>query len=207
MSWFTIYALRDPRTNAVFYVGCTRNLNTRIVSHRSQAKLGLGSNHAKSAAFLDVMSHGLSVVVSCLEIVDSEQQSPEEREKHWIAHMLARGEPLTNIEDSPESKKRVGVISKTQRELISEGDAGTAAGRILLRIIRERGLSMRDAGAAMGLSDRSVRRVIQARLRPHAKTIIAAERVFGISPGDWYPTGGIGAVVIVPNSNSKQAAE
>jgi hypothetical protein len=86
-----IYALIDPRTAAVRYVGKADNPYHRLRRHVYEGR----SNAAKCAWFDELRALGLWPEVRVLETVPREQW--EERERHWIATMRARGADLLNI--------------------------------------------------------------------------------------------------------------
>ena len=117
---FVIYAIIDPTSNRVFYVGRTNNLEYRIKRHFKEAELFdpdnlndekymklLGLNrwdnterhpNVEKAKWIKlIFGAGLEPVVKVLDSWYAESLSDANRlEEAWIAHMKMMGEPLTN---------------------------------------------------------------------------------------------------------------
>lgn len=114
---FWIYAIKDPITNRVFYIGRSKHPNTRILQHISEAqnykasrqitedqlfglekfmKRGLGSLK-KMKWINNIIDKGLQPDLDiideweCIDVADANRL-----EDAWIAEMKRRGEPLTN---------------------------------------------------------------------------------------------------------------
>jgi hypothetical protein len=90
---FVIYALIDPRSTSVRYVGYSNDLTERLITHLR----GNEVNRAKNAWILELRSLGLVPICRTLETVDSERQA-RERERAWIDGFIAAGEILFNVE-------------------------------------------------------------------------------------------------------------
>lgn len=114
---FSIYAIKDPITNRVFYIGRSKHPSTRILQHISEAQnykmskqisdaqlFGLEkfvkrslSNAKKMKWINNIIDKGLQpelVIIDeweCFDIADANRL-----EDAWIAEMKRRGEPLTN---------------------------------------------------------------------------------------------------------------
>lgn len=91
--FYFIYALVDPRTNEVTYVGLTNNPNSRFQDHMSN----FGTNIKKSNWIRQLRDEHLGPRMSILEIVDTKEAATE-REKYWINHYLSSGASLVNSE-------------------------------------------------------------------------------------------------------------
>lgn len=116
-----IYALKDPETNRVFYVGRTkRSPETRLLGHLAEVEqyqrenenllaklLGfkvVGSvsdkaegNVKKIKWILEIRRRGLEPRIEVLDIGDFEiEQDAARLEEAWIAEMRMRKQPLTN---------------------------------------------------------------------------------------------------------------
>jgi hypothetical protein len=89
----TVYALRDPRTGAARYVGCTCALTRRLQEHIWRAAHDVpGSMPAGLRAWLTELAHeGSKPDVERLEETES-----WEGEARWICTLRAVGEPLLN---------------------------------------------------------------------------------------------------------------
>jgi hypothetical protein len=77
-----IYALIDPRTHRVGYVGKTDNPDKRLFDHVRQARHKVGRNTLKGAWLRELTALGLRPDLLVLEECFGEWQS---REKYWIA--------------------------------------------------------------------------------------------------------------------------
>ena len=126
-----IYALRDPRTGIVRYVGKTvQSLSARLASHISDAR----SVETKNARWIrKLVPQGLRPAIEELEQCDSDWA---QREAHWIAHFkLLAGSMLNNHtcggEGAPGFKRTVESIAKSaagcSRAWTPERRATTAA--------------------------------------------------------------------------------
>lgn len=85
----SIYALIDPRTGGVGYVGATGDPRKRWSQHRTEPGYG-----RKQQWLRELRSVGLEPVMRILEEVPWRDAPVAERA--WIRKMLANNEPLTN---------------------------------------------------------------------------------------------------------------
>lgn len=90
----TIYALCDPDSLAVRYVGKANNMRSRINSHRWEAKSS--KIHTRKANWLRSLK-GREPVIMILAVVKHDEWA--EAERYWIAEMRNRGSDLTNYAD------------------------------------------------------------------------------------------------------------
>lgn len=101
-----IYALIDPETNLIRYIGKTTNLIRRLNSHLTRCK----SRKYHSAVWINsLLSKGLKPFLEVLEEVD--ENTWVEREKYWISfykHIV----DLTNILDGGEGGATFGRLGK-----------------------------------------------------------------------------------------------
>jgi hypothetical protein len=104
-----IYALIDPRTNQVRYVGKTINPQTRKYQHVSERLI---FNHYKSRWILTLHKLGLRPIFKILEICPL--SNFEDRETYYIS--LYKSKALTNSDDSGQGNKN------RRRELIENAN-------------------------------------------------------------------------------------
>jgi hypothetical protein len=88
-----VYILRDPRDNAVRYVGCTVNPSMRLSGHKYAPRR---SNDARSAWVREILDAGLKPV---LEIVERDVLDWAEAERRWISELRSSGAALVNSTD------------------------------------------------------------------------------------------------------------
>lgn len=106
-----IYALIDPRTNAIRYAGKATNPNTRLCHHigRARRKQPAVRNH-KDNWLLLLEHNGIKPLIRCLEEVDVAVWRQKERD--WIATLREQGEPLLNILPGGEGGATYGRLGK-----------------------------------------------------------------------------------------------
>ena len=90
---FVTYALLDPRTTSVFYVGLSNDLTTRFIAHITNREV----NRAKNAVIDELRSVGMLPYCRTLEVNDTERAG-RESERKWIDAFMEIGEPLCNAE-------------------------------------------------------------------------------------------------------------
>lgn len=88
-----VYVLRDPRDNAVRYVGCSSRVSSRTCEHKHSAKR---CKDAQSAWIRELLSLGMEPT---LEVIERDVAEWGEAEARWIAHYRARGAALVNSTD------------------------------------------------------------------------------------------------------------
>lgn len=96
-----IYALIDPITEEVRYVGKTINPATRLYDHCNQS--AAGNNPHKMRWILGLRAQDMLPKMIVLE--ECLPDTWEEAEIRWIAHYRASGAPLTNILGGGRSSK------------------------------------------------------------------------------------------------------
>jgi hypothetical protein len=87
-----VYALGDPRTQQIRYIGIARDVYKRYAQHLNHPH----TNDRKNAWMAEIKQAG---IVPALTILESnvEEAIIHERERHWIHHYLTLNAPLTNI--------------------------------------------------------------------------------------------------------------
>jgi hypothetical protein len=127
----TVYALRDPRTGAARYVGCSSRVQERWREHIRRAAHGeTKAMPAGLRAWLTELSaRGLDPTLECLEDTDT-----WDAESRWIRTLRDAGEPLLNECDGgrgiPGYKHRPENIAKFAAAL--RGQAKSAAARVAM---------------------------------------------------------------------------
>jgi hypothetical protein len=91
----TIYALKDPFTNQVRYIGATQNLRARMNCHRYDRY----DDRLDTAKARWMRSLGRFPTVEVLETVPYPDTA--HREKYWIERFVDDGADLTNIVYTP----------------------------------------------------------------------------------------------------------
>lgn len=88
---YSVYALKDPRTDKIHYIGCTLDVHRRFNDHVRNKE----GNANKRAWIEELKILGLSPI---LLILEDELKEPEcfIREAHWIQQYAEQGAPLVN---------------------------------------------------------------------------------------------------------------
>ncbi|SRR6266487_3906215 len=86
-----VYALIDPRDNAIRYIGISDDTQYRFYQHLQC--IGVGKREKQWIK--ELRRSGLRPVLRILETIDSRSTACE-RERYWIQEMLHRGSPLLN---------------------------------------------------------------------------------------------------------------
>jgi hypothetical protein len=103
----TIYALVDPRTEEVRYIGKTyKGIETRKNQHVSHAKQGhVGHKHAWIRILLEL---DLKPIVVALE-ENVLIEDTKEREQYWVSYARSNNWPLTNMTAGGEGAPKVSA--------------------------------------------------------------------------------------------------
>lgn len=105
---YVIYALVDPRDNAVRYVGITDDVYKRFLAHINCN----GSNFAKNTWILELRAANKMVIMKTLEEVETRDQALA-REACWIKRLEMINQPIVNIiqRSSPRMAKETNLRS------------------------------------------------------------------------------------------------
>lgn len=116
MRW--IYLLRDPRTYVVRYVGCARAPDERLQRHVAEAVSG--RDRGPRAAWLRrLIARGLQPILCAAEHLGARVDHAL-RERQWIEHLIAEGEPLLNVQSG-------GVRRRRKAKHLPEGERARRA--------------------------------------------------------------------------------
>lgn len=88
----SVYALGDPRTGEIRYIGIAKDVYRRYAQHLNNPH----ANGEKNTWMDDIKGAGLLPTLLILE-ADVEEVILYERERYWIAHYLKLDAPLTNM--------------------------------------------------------------------------------------------------------------
>ena len=112
----SIYALFNPITNLIFYVGATCNMKARFSSHLGERYL---RNSYKSLQIREIMDSGYAVEMILLEDINGDEYQVRELEEFYInllkfygfplkqLNVSSYGRPAIPMERTPICKKRV----------------------------------------------------------------------------------------------------
>lgn len=87
---FYVYALRDPRDDAIFYIG--KGMNLRAWEHEKDVRAGRVSNAAKTAKIREIIAAGHCVFVQIVARYEEESDAFDHEEE-----LIATLPGLTNI--------------------------------------------------------------------------------------------------------------
>ena len=101
MSEVSIYALCEPDTGEVRYIGQSVNPDMRLKQHEGL----FGRTKLKGPWIAALQAQGLTPRVSVLEVVSGTATEASEREAYHIARHLAQGSRLVNVKGVPGNLK------------------------------------------------------------------------------------------------------
>lgn len=133
-SRYLVYALVDPRTLAVRYVGVSSSGLERPKQHRLDSVLALGVNKRKDDWIRGLKATGLTYAIRVLEYSDN-PEGAHAAEAYWIHWMRTAGEHLynqtagddTHIHPSEETRQKMRDAMRGRK--ITWGDKISAAKR------------------------------------------------------------------------------
>lgn len=92
-----VYALVDPRTNEVRYIGSTNNLLRRLNEHMRL----YGGNKRKNAWLKELKDSSMLPYALTLEVLEDERYN-QDCEDSWIEYYMAAGADLLNAKAAQE---------------------------------------------------------------------------------------------------------
>ncbi len=114
MTTIYIYALKDPTTNEIRYVGKTNNPTNRYAGHLSDK-----NNRLHKTRWINTLKeNGLLPVIEILECASRDNW--KERERYWIKKCRSEGANLTNISIGGEGASQsvmTGIVNDTAKML------------------------------------------------------------------------------------------
>lgn len=143
-----IYALLDPETNEIRYIGKTDNPSERLKNHLNEQGKWHRINWIKS-----LKKRGLKPIMQIIEEV-VEGTNWEEREKYWIAYYRHIGTNLTNGSDGGDCGPDCTGMHLWKSE---ETNAKVRA----MLIIRNRTPKMRELSRKTGLANRGRKHTLE----------------------------------------------
>jgi hypothetical protein len=130
-----IYALVDPRTSSVRYVGKSNYPFHRLRAHQTRK----GVNRDKDAWVAELEAGGMEPTVKVLAEVDASEW--REQEEHWIQEMLKAG-PLFNKVRKSKHKKVNGVqliMTREEKQMLkalAEANTGGNISMMARRLVK-----------------------------------------------------------------------
>jgi hypothetical protein len=116
MSYF-VYALIDPRTDAVAYVGISFNATWRFSQHLKCDS----TNEAKNIWIQQLQDEGLQPVLKVLETVDTASIA-RKREKYWINYYATQQMPLRNIKGTGHARFSQDIPGSAMKTALSQSE-------------------------------------------------------------------------------------
>lgn len=92
---YYVYALRDPRTRELFYIG--KGIGSRINAHAIEAQNNPTSERAKVRRIIEIEAEGLEVEFLFLRTGIDDENAAFMVEQAVIDALLAQGQELTNL--------------------------------------------------------------------------------------------------------------
>lgn len=196
---FVVYALRDPQTMAIRYVGATGDLLVRIYAHFCESRSGklavsawIAENRRKT---------GLYPVVEILSGHNSDHAAAL-AEQQAIDALRAAGHDLFNSENAttyagfkrPTSIVRFPDGSKFKQRAAPRGaessalavtESETAATFAIKTAMLAAGISLTTLGNATGQSYQAMGNVLRGKYKPGLRLSLVLSKLFLLSPRDF----------------------
>lgn len=106
---YTVYALEDPRSKEIKYVGLTKNLKNRITRHVYQGRHTPNLNE-RTLWLKSLLDDGFRPGVLILEKTTNPMY-----EKYWIRYFWETGQNLTNISEGGDSHPGCVIHENTRK--------------------------------------------------------------------------------------------
>lgn len=115
-SKFLIYALSDPRTNEIRYIGQSSRGLKRPKHHMCPSSIKGGHNPYKNNWLRQLKSLGLNPIIDVLEELISEDQL-DENEQFYIAYFRSIGCRLVNLTDGGKGMRGYSLSKETRTKM------------------------------------------------------------------------------------------
>lgn len=152
------YAIRDPDTNYVVYVGQTSSINNRRRSHLTLRPRPKIRSINIETWLHDKLSIGKEPVIEILETCDGKRLSLESETK-WIETFHARGEGRFLLNKWRVHKKILGKLNSQpwrEEQIANHGKPWDEAENARLQRLHEERLPISDIAYHLGRSERAV---------------------------------------------------
>lgn len=113
---YLIYALIDPRTDLVRYIGKSCKGLHRAKSHTYESNLSIDPNSRKVGWIRELQSLGMKYRIAVLDMLP-EPTGLDELERYWISRGRAEGWPLLNITGGGEGLLGVPKTAEVRRKI------------------------------------------------------------------------------------------
>ncbi|MGH2496123.1 MAG: GIY-YIG nuclease family protein [Ktedonobacteraceae bacterium] len=153
---YQIYALVDPRDNAIRYVGLSDDVKVRMYQHTRSYP----GNVEEQRWIEELRRDGLSPILQVLETIDTGDDRyalAREREEYWITEMSRLGYPLLNVFGVSRPYKGKRPVRKGSVGYSSGADASPTVPFALFRIDIAK-LSRPELSTLSGVSVSSIKR-------------------------------------------------
>lgn len=198
-SKFVVYALRDPLTMAIRYVGATGDLVARIYAHFCKSRSG---KLAVSSWIMETRRKtGIYPAVEILSGHNSDRATAL-AEQQAIDTLRAAGHDLLNAEDStmyadcnrPTSTVRFPDGSEFEQRAAPNGvessalavtESETAATFAIKTAMLAAGISLTTLGNATGMSYQAMGNVLRGKYQPGLRLSLVLSRLFLLAPRDF----------------------
>jgi predicted GIY-YIG superfamily endonuclease len=146
---YFVYALTDPRTDAVFYIGITHNTSERLKQHISHRD----TNARKRAWIQKLKEENLLPSMKVIEVVKNKEVAIE-REEYWICYYLEQGVSLTNLQLYSAGRVRLEMDEIQEQEYSIEEE------HTISKRIKELFYSSAEVRENLGLANRQLQQWI-----------------------------------------------
>jgi DNA-binding Xre family transcriptional regulator len=173
----SVYALGDPRTSEIYYIGIAQDVYRRYAQHINYPH----RNGQKNAWMEDLKEAGM---VPTLLILETDPDNIYDRERYWIQHYLNLEMPLTNITDiQPQKVEKPIKIEGSTEEPIK---VPTVIRLRVKEIADQKGISQAKVSRMSDVNITTVRRIYQHPTEANVtlETLIRLAKALDVSVRD-----------------------
>lgn len=172
-----IYALTDPTSNEVRYIGKTNELQRRYTAHLAHATNENDRSH-RANWIRKLASQGREPGMIVLEVCDESEW--RERERHWIRYYRDQDARLTNGDDGGHGGNKMSPEVRARLSRARRGVNNPNYGRPLSEVHRER---LREVGRKRTHSVETRKKLRQSMLgRKQSEATLGKKRRYRPSP-------------------------